>query len=350
MASRADIDEMMARCRKSVEEECRIELEAHRETIERFQAHCHGLGLDLADDNFRFVAPIGVIACSPNIVQVLDARAIPDKEGLLPCADLFSRYRKSVVNPGYLYGDNYMLMLTPLFRRGMSLGGNWAPRFVDEFWALDDPNIKAYIALDQHRVRISVDDRCYMEADTWFGAPFGNSISAIPDGSTYLRPPLDIKQDLVAFVFASTYSLEVYWSTKRNLRTFQAIEFKNDDITVSLQGDVCHPARYLHAEYDLTTKHFIHFDGAVQYFRPDEYRVRRDVTFEQNVNLGHAVKARSVKAFKLNGVVSNKVWVNLCSHFCAADPLVIEYFSGAYPSHVTEAIERLRSHGGGVTY
>ena len=49
-----DFDDMMERYRESVAEECRIELEAHRETIERFQEHCHRLGLDLTDSDQPF--------------------------------------------------------------------------------------------------------------------------------------------------------------------------------------------------------------------------------------------------------------------------------------------------------
>ena len=344
-----DYDEWFKRYRESVQEKGRMEIEAHRDTIERFQAHCHGLGLDLTDNDFEFIATIGVVANSPNIVQVLDAHAVADKDGLLRCTELFSRYRKSAMNAGYLYGENYILMLSPIFRRGMNPSGNWAPRFGDEFWGLDDPNVDSYIALDQNRVRINVDNRCYMEADTWFGAPFRESIRSIPDGSTYLRPPQYLKRELVAFFFASTYSFEVFWSTKGNFRTFQALEFKNEDVTIKLEGEALRPARYLHAEYDLAAEKFVHFDGAVQYFDPNEYFVRRDITFEKNVSQGYLMKARSHKVFKLNGIVQQEDWVNLCSHFCSGDPLVIEYFSGAYPAHITEAVERLRSNLDDVT-
>lgn len=165
----------------------------------------------------------------------------------------------------------------------------------------------------------------------------------------YLRPPQDLKQELVALFFASTYSLEVHWNTKGRLRTFQALEFKNEDVRLEHNGQEVHPARYLHAEYDLDTGTFVHFDGAVQYYQASEYLRRRGTNFQQNVSQGHFVKAESNKVFKLNGVVPIETWVKFCSQFLTGDPLVVEYFSGAYPPHVSEALERMRQHRDGVT-
>lgn len=317
--------------RRSLLEQNKRELDAKRQTIEDFRHYCQGLGIVLAEEQFKFIPPIGVVATHPNLLEKLDPWLHRDKEGLVDCAQLFGRYAKSKVSPGYLYGEKYMVMLSPVFRRGMNGGANWAPRFVDEFWRLDDPGVESYISLDFDRVRVNVDDTYYIEADTWYGAPFREAIESIPDGSTYLRPPQDRKPELTAFFFDSTYSLEVFWSTKGNFRTFQAIEFKNEDVTIERNGQQFHPARYLHAEYNVEAGSFVHFDGAVQYYANADYLIRRDTNFQQNVSHGHISKAASEKSFKLNGLVSVELWVKLCSHYCTGNPLVMEYFSGAYP-------------------
>jgi len=349
MSDMSNPNEWFEKYRKTLLEQNQRKLEEKRQTIEEFKSHCSGIDLSLEDDNFEFIPPIGVVATHPDILCALDPNLHRDKEGLVACENLFARYTKSNVNPGYLYSKNYMVMLSQVFRRGMSSHANWAPRFVDEFWDLDEPEIESYISLDFDRVRVNVDNSCYFERDTWYGAPFSESIQTIPDGSVWLRPPQDLKQEFVAFFFASTYSLEVHWNTKGRFRTFQALEFKNEDVTLEHKGQEVHPARYLHAEYDLDIEAFVHFDGAVQYYQESEYLLRRGTNFHQNVNQGYFVKAESHKAFKLNGVVPIETWVKFCSHFLTGDPLVIEYFSGVYPPHISEALERMRQQGDVVT-
>ena len=54
------------------------------------------------------------------------------------------------------------------------------------------------------------------------------------------------------------------------------------------------------------------------------------------------IKARSSKVFKINGPLGTKDWVEFCCHFYTANPLTFEYFSGAYPKHVIESLDRIR--------
>jgi hypothetical protein len=337
----SDQKEWLKKYRKSLLEQNERELKAKRQTIEEFKAHCRAIGLALDDGDFEFVPPIGVVATHPGILCVLDPNFHRDKEGLVACEELFARYTKSDVNPGYLNSKNYMVMLSQVFRRGMSSHCNWAPRFVDEFWDLEDPRIESYVSLDFDRVRVNVDNTCYFERDTWHGALFREDIRSIPDGSVYLRPPLGLKPEHVAFLFKSTYSLEVSWSTKGKFRTFQALEFKTDDMTIERNGQHVHPTRYLHAQYDVEAGAFVHCDGAVQYYTNADYLRRRDTTFQQNVSRGHMIKAASEKAFKLNGQIAVELWVSLCSHYCTGNPLIIEYFSGTYPQYIVDVLARL---------
>jgi len=92
-----------------------------------------------------------------------------------------------------------------------------------------------------------------------------------------------------------------------------AIEFKNDEIQVNRYGTTVHPVKYLHAEYDLNAERMVHFDGAIQYYPTDEYLIRRDSSFQQNVSHGDLIKANSEKAFKLNGT---------CAFACGIAPLL----------------------------
>ena len=88
---------------------------------------------------------------------------------------------------------------------------------------------------------------------------------------------------------------------------------------------------------------FRHFDGAVQYLTADEYLARRDSDFSMPYKSSQHVKPMSKKVFKLNGSINPDDWVELSSHFFAANPLMFEYFNGEYPEHIVNILEKLRA-------
>ena len=238
-----------------------------------------------------------------------------------------------------------MAMASPVFRRGMHGVNNWAPRFVDEFWSLNLEGIDAYLSLDQNRVRVNVDNSSYMEEDTWFGAPFNEEISEIADGVSHLRPPFDLDDQYLDFLFNDAYALDICWSTKGSIKSFQGLEFKGPKKVIENNGSTFHPVRYIHAEYDLQKCEFRHFDGATQFHTAEEYFTRRDSNFRHNVKDNTKIKPKSVKSFKLNGSVPVEMWTELSSHFFANNPLIHEYFSGGYPPHLVDKIEKIRARG-----
>jgi hypothetical protein len=221
---------------------------------------------------------------------------------------------------------------------------NWAPRFIELFWALKLPQLNKFIAVDEDRVRIDVDGPLYMEADTWYGPPFDEEIRNIQNGNVKLRPPGDLSSTHLDFFFASAYSVDVCWTERDGVKTFQALELKTETTVVQLDGVPHHPARYLHAEFDLSTGNFRHFDGAVQYLREDEYLLRRDTDFGMIYKDARHMKPRSKKVFKLNGLLPTETWVELCGHFMAANPLMHEYFTGEYPESVSRVVAVLRAN------
>ncbi len=88
---------------------------------------------------------------------------------------------------------------------------------------------------------------------------------------------------------------------------------------------------------------FRHFDGAVQYLTAAEYHARRDSDFNMPYKNSQHVKPMSKKVFKLNGSINADDWVELSSHFFAANPLMFEYFNGEYPEHIVNILEKLRA-------
>ena len=311
--------------------------------IGAFTALAASKGVILSAESFEYIPTTGIVANAQGIAMSLLGPIRTERDGLLPFSEIASRFPPSPHSEGCFVGPNFILMAHPCYRRGMHSINNWAPRFLDLFWRFDGPGIEKYIALDENRVRIDVGGPGYFEEDTWYGSPFDEDIRNIKSGIVKLRPPLDLESQYVSFLFTDAYCLDIKWSESRGIKSFQALEMKTEDIRIKVGGQYYFPARYIHAEFDLGANCFRHFDGAIQLFTEDEYFQRRDSDFNMPMKNPAHIKVRSSKVFKINGLIKAADWVEFCCHFYAANPLTIEYFSGEYPKHVTEILEKIRA-------
>lgn len=337
-----DMTELQKNYLEMLREEEKEELANNADTISSFKNFMAKKGVVLTDENFKYFQTIGIIATFPNIVSYLHSSLVNDKEGLLDFKNLCQSFeRKRFIN-GYLFGDNFMLMAHPYFRRGFHGINNYAPRFVELFWNYKNPNIDTYISLDADRVRINVDDSSYMERDTWYGAQFDRNIESISDGTVKLRPPMDIDSFLKSSFFSNAYALDIKWVTKDRIKSFQAEEFKTEEVKLLKNGIEYYIVRYIHAEYDLDKKYFRHFDGAIHFYTEIEYYCRRDSDFNYNNKSQSHIKTLSQKLYKMNGQISVDTWIEFSSHFLTGNPLVFEYFEGKYPKRIDEMLKKVR--------
>lgn len=337
-------DGMIARYRAQMEKHARERLAEADDLIAAFASMAASKGMNLNTQSFEYVQAIGIVANAPGIARTLLGPLSAERDGLLPFDDIASRFPPNPYYDGCFVGTEFVLLAHPYFRRGMHSVCNWAPRFIELFWRFNEPHVQRYIALDEDRVRIDVNGPVYFESDTWFGAPFNENIRNIKSGITKLRPPLDIESWQNSFFFADAYCLDIKWSQDDGIKSFQALEIKTADIRIEVDGHHYFPARYLHAEFDIATNCFRHFDGAIQLFTEEEYFQRRDADFNMSMkNIAH-IKARSKKIFKINGSLKKEFWVELCYHFYTGNPLIFEYFNGQCPAYVTEALERLKAN------
>jgi len=104
------------------------------------------------------------------------------------------------------------------------------------------------------------------------------------------------------------------------------------------------PVRYIHAEFDMNTNTFRHFDGAFHFYTEQEYYQRRDSDLNYNKKEYSQIKSRSKKLFKINGQISTETFVDLTSHFFSKNPLIYEYFTDQYPQHINEILEKIRNN------
>lgn len=327
-----------------IEEESR-QLQSHGSEIDCFIEFCSSRGLKLSKKNFKYIQTIGIIAEHENILTTVQPILKRDKEGLVNWTTINDAYQNTRgPNAGYLYATNHIAMASPIFRRGHHSINNWAPRFVELFWALDKSGLDAYIALDFDRVRINIDNTCYIEADTWYGAPYDDNISNIKDSVIKLAPPRDIDSGYINTFFNNAYALDIEWYTSGNIKTFQSLEFKTEEVTILKNGNQYHPVRYVHAEYDLNNQHFRHFDGAIQYLTSNEYLARRDTDFNHNRKAKNQIKPASEKLFKFNGNIDVEMWKEFTSHYFTGNPLIYEYYSGQYPGYVNDMLQTIRNN------
>lgn len=317
------------------------QIQLHREAIESFKSASRKKGISLTDDNFRYIQTTGIVAAAPKLVERLFGPLPRERDGLLPF-DWLAQDAGECLQSGYLQHEHFTLMAHPHFRRVLHELNGFAPLFVDRFWGYGGPDVLKYIAIDEDRVRLNTGGYI-VELDTWFGAPFNDDVSKVPDGITKLKPPPDLDSSHVSMFFADAHGLDIKWSRDGEIKTFQALEIKSEKTTLRLGGHTVYPARYIHAEFDVAKGVFRHFDGAMQYYTESEYRSRRDSDFNYNTKNREHIKSRSKKLFKLNGAIRTEEWVDFCCHFFAQNPLMHEYFSGSYPRHIAEVLERIRN-------
>jgi hypothetical protein len=337
------MDDFKAQYLANLLKEEKEQLAKNQEAIESFKALFATKGIQLTDENFKYIQTIGVVAEFPNILSHLASDIVNDKDGLVKFDKLESLFAKHRFAEGYFYSTNFIIMAHPYFRRGFHDVNNFAPRFVEHFWNFNCLENEKFIALDLNRVRINIDTSVCMELDTWYGAKFIEEIALISDGVSKLRPPLDIDEFDISFFFRDAYSLDTKWYTKDHIKSFQAEEFKTEKIKILKDGVEYYPVRYVHAEFDINLNAFRHFDGAIHFYTKDEYFERRDSDFNYNSKNSNHIKTLSQKLFKINGKISVESWTNLTSHFFAGNPLIIEYYEGKYPAHIIEFLSKVRS-------
>jgi len=312
--------------------------------IQNFIDFCETKQIKLTKDNFDYIQTIGIVANYPNLVTKLNDKIIVDKEELVDLDILEKEFEKKPRASGYYYSDRYMVMAHPYFRRGHNENSNFSPRFIDLFWSYNKKDIQKYLAIDNNRVRVNVDNTLYLEFDTWYGAKFKDTISDIEDGIVKLRPPLDIASFDIKLIFGDTYSLDIKWATKQGIKVFQAEEFKTSENKIKKDGIEYYPVKYIHAEFDSQNKVFRHFDGAIHFYTEEEYYQRRDNDFNYNSKNSYQLKTLSQKLFKINGHLLVEDWVTLVSHYLTGNPLIIEYFEGKLPDYTLEILEKLATN------
>jgi len=194
----------------------------------------------------------GITAKRYNLLETIAPDIEYCKDGLVDVEAVLAQFKMYPFSPGNFRNENFICFANRLFRRSYSHHNNYAPHFLGHFlnYARNSVN-SSRLALDRDRVRIDLNGGTYEERDTWYGAPFNQQINDIPDGNIKLVTPPEFNEHYLNMFCASVVSLFIRWSTKGNTKTFYAEAFKTADVLVEFGEDILHPARYIHAEFDL---------------------------------------------------------------------------------------------------
>ena len=126
-----DMTAFQANYLKMSKEEEQEEFANSADTISAFKKFMAHKGVKLTDENFKYFQTIGIVAAYPNIISYLHPSLVTDKEGLWDFKKLKRPFERKRFLSGYLYGENFMLMAHPYFRRGFHAVNNYAPRFLE---------------------------------------------------------------------------------------------------------------------------------------------------------------------------------------------------------------------------
>lgn len=323
----------------------KITLESKQHEVNSFIQYCKHFGLELSQEDFSYLYRVGLVAKSKDIVKRLFPELVVDKDGLVDFDWLRSQGSYNFRHVGYVFGVNFTILASPFYRRGFHPESNWDSGFLKEFWFYGNELSKCYIALDLDRIRLPDDNSIYFEKDRWFGPDFLGDIVSISDGTTRHVVPLDLSIAKRSLVFDDAYSIEVKWKTSEMKKSFQLIEFCDEMTLVEVDGEKLHPAKYLHAEFDLRKNTFTHFDGAIQLFNVEEYIQVRECFFSNVRNKSNQIKGRYHKVFKINEMMPVDDWIKFVGAFCSNNHLLYEYFTGDLPTHVKKSVEQARCIG-----
>lgn len=343
MSERNEMEEIKRRYIENLRKEAESQLNLNNVEIAKFIEYCNALGIKVGTEQVSYLQTIGIVANHKGLLDSLCQDLLKDKDGLYDIHQLKALFQPMPFpGTGLLKSANYAIMAHQFYRRGMNPTANWEPKFIELFWKLDLPNSDVRIALDPDRVKLDLNGFGYMEFDTWFGAAFNKDISEIKDGLAELRPPSYLDSFEINFLFGSAYSLHIKWSTEGTVKTFQAEAYLDESVITEWEDDIWHPVRYIHAEYDLTKRNFKHFDGAIHFYPPHDYKVMRDKDLNYNLKNTTHIKAPTKKIFCLNNDIPVDLWLEFTCHFFPHNPLIIEYFEGKYPDHLQETLNAIQ--------
>lgn len=157
----------------------------------------------------------------------------------------------------------------------------------------------------------------YLEHDFWFGPPLSPSVLDDPQALG-----VTVYGDPQAGLTHEHPRLFVDWALDKEGNKVVQIEELSDHPSADHSG--LRLLRYLHAIRDVTRGVFVHCDGAIRAYTPQQYEARVSKQFVT----GRESAARYRKVFRLDGEIETNAWSNIAARWFRGNRLMGEYLQG----------------------
>lgn len=186
-------------------------------------------------------------------------------------------------------------------------------------FCLNETNCDKKIALDPRRMVPAKRYPKRLLLDYWFGPQF--NIEDIDDRIYGIQMTSHgRRQDSYLNSISPLDRTEFMWSMRNNLKTLQIEELVPTNID-KYQAIKRIAVRYIHSIRDTERQSFVHLDGAIRYYLPENYanRFHSKLTDHPNAD-GY------YKLFRIDGMIPNQMWIDLIANYYSDNELIHEYF------------------------
>lgn len=220
-------------------------------------------------------------------------------------------------------------VLHSYFRRSYSIYNNFNFGFLDKlFEVYNNGNHSVKVRLEANLIGFAPSWKQSHEYEYWYGPKYNDEIESIPAGLTRYE------SDEIDKIYTNIKSTEFIWQKKDDGKQYQ---FEMEEVTdveaPTLEKDT-YGCRYLHALYDLNSKEFNHFDGAIRCYDLEKIIERIDTPMNQ---MGH--QAEYTKIFRIDGQIPLDLWKAFITQYLCSNHSVYDYFDIPRPFPKQEKVK-----------
>ncbi len=220
---------------------------------------------------------------------------------------------------GIIY-ENYILLYNPFFRRSHSRLNNFNTDFLQNFLEIrkKETLIDMRISIDLDLIGLKDTFHYYMELDYWHGPKLkGRDFGSLEDGVTVHGRVIDVEG------WFQILKTEFFWYTKNGIKTLQIEEINKDPIIIEYNDKQFAVTRYVHSQYDIEKKMFVHLDGAVRLYELKSYDERKSIKINE-IKKGPVER---IKLFLIQSEIDYQDWIKLVHFYFRGNPYIPEYFT-----------------------
>jgi hypothetical protein len=255
---------------------------------------------------------------SPVLQELPELRSKVDERGLLDITDVEAA-------PDALFFGGRAIAYHQLLRR--SFTGHVNDALTTELLSLRGKGLAVRVAFDERWIRARSAYVPMIEKEYWWGPPLSD---ARFDDPGQRQPEMLVHRwpaDADHWPPDDPYEqVTIYTKVADGVRTVEIEELI--DPVHARQRCEYRLVRYLHAEREIVAKSFRHMDGAVRYYRTNNYERRRNSPWPKSEE--DRPEGRR-KVFRVDGSITTETWSNITALWFRGNALVLEALASLAP-------------------